>query len=137
MRSRPSAVHLHQGQRIFGHVGRDRAGVAHFCDVADAAQDAVGDARRPAGATRDLVRGVVVDLDGEDARRAAHDRGELVALVVAQAECHAEAVAKRVVSRPVRVVAPTRVNGGRSSASVLAAGPCPTMMSRRQSSSAG
>src|SRR5919204_303886 len=42
-----------------------------------------------------------------------------------------------VVSRPVLVVAPTRVNGGRSSVSVRAAGPCPTTMSRRKSSSAG
>src|SRR4051794_26270236 len=42
-----------------------------------------------------------------------------------------------VVSRPVRVVAPTRVKRGRSSVSVRAAGPWPTMMSSRKSSSAG
>ncbi len=42
-----------------------------------------------------------------------------------------------VVRRPVRVVAPTRVNGGRSSESVRAAGPWPTTMSIRKSSSAG
>src|SRR5215216_1698537 len=42
-----------------------------------------------------------------------------------------------VVSRPVRVVAPTSVKGGTSSVRVLAATPCPTMMSRRKSSSAG
>ena len=42
-----------------------------------------------------------------------------------------------VVSSPVRVVAPTRVNGGRSSVSVRAPAPWPTMMSSRKSSSAG
>ena len=42
-----------------------------------------------------------------------------------------------VVSSPVRVVAPISVNGGRSSVSVRAAGPWPTMMSSRKSSSAG
>src|SRR4051795_10044673 len=42
-----------------------------------------------------------------------------------------------VVSRPVRVVAPISVNFGRSSVSVRAAGPWPTMMSSRKSSSAG
>src|SRR3990172_8202498 len=42
-----------------------------------------------------------------------------------------------VVRRPVRVVAPTSVNGGRSSVSVRAAGPWHTTMSSRKSSSAG
>ena len=37
----------------------------------------------------------------------------------------------------MRVVAPTSVNGGTSSVSVRAAGPWPTMMSSRKSSSAG
>ena len=44
---------------------------------------------------------------------------------------------KGVVNKPVRVVAPTSVNGGMSSVSVRAPCPCPTMMSSRKSSSAG
>ena len=43
----------------------------------------------------DLLGGLVGDLDAEDSRRAAHDRRELVLLVVAEPERHAEAVAQR------------------------------------------
>ena len=50
---------------------------------------------RAARAPGDLVGGLVLDLDAEDARRAAHDRRELGRLVVVEAERHPEAVAER------------------------------------------
>ena len=70
-------------------------GVAHLGDVADAPQDPVRDPRRPARAAGDLVGGVVLDLDAEDAGRAPDDRAELGRLVVAEPERHPEAVAQR------------------------------------------
>jgi hypothetical protein len=70
-------VDLEQLERLLGDLGRDRRRVPHLGDVADAAQDAVRDPRRAARAARDLVGGVVGDLDAEDARAAAHDRAEL------------------------------------------------------------
>ena len=42
-----------------------------------------------------------------------------------------------VVSKPVRVVAPTSVNGGRSSVTTRAPTPCPTVIGSRRSSIAG
>ena len=49
----------------------------------------------PARATRDLFGRLVGDLDAENPRRAPHDRRELVLLVVAEPEGHAEAIAQR------------------------------------------
>ena len=69
--------------------------MADLRDVADAAQDAVRDARCPARAARDLAGRVVLDLDAEDARGAPHDRRELIRVVVAEPEGHPEAVAQR------------------------------------------
>ena len=43
----------------------------------------------------DLLGGIVVDLDAENACRAAHDRAELAGLVVPEPERHPEAVAQR------------------------------------------
>ena len=88
-------VDLEQLERLAGDVYRDRSCVAHLGDVADPAQDAVRDARRPARPSGDLVGRLVGDLDAEDPRRPAHDRRELVPLVVAEPERHAEAVAQR------------------------------------------
>ena len=64
-------------------------------DVADTAQDPVGDPRRAARATGDLVGCVVGDLDVEDPRRAANDGGEILRRVVLEPERHPEAVAER------------------------------------------
>ena len=91
----PVLVDLQQVERLVGDPGRDRTFVAHLGDVAHAAQDAVGDARRAARAPGDLLGGLVGDLDGEDARRAPDDAGELVGLVVVEPEGHPEAVAER------------------------------------------
>jgi hypothetical protein len=55
---------------------------------------------------------VPVDVDAEDAGRPPDDRLELVGLVVVEPGDEPEAVAQRTGDQPVRVVAPTRVNGG-------------------------
>jgi hypothetical protein len=91
----PGLVDLQQLQRFARDGGRDGALMAHFRDVPDAAEDPVAHARRPAGAARDLVGGLVRDLDAEDPGRAANDRGELAVLVVVEPERDAEAVAQR------------------------------------------
>ena len=80
------AVDLEQRERLLGDLRRDDALVAHLGDVAHAAQDAVRDARRAARAAGDELGGVLVDLDAEDPRRAAHDRRELVGVVEVEAE---------------------------------------------------
>src|SRR2546430_5403235 len=69
--------------------------MAHLRDVPDAAEDPVAHARRPAGATGDLVGGLVRDLDAEDPGRAADDRGQLAVLVIVEPERDPEAVAQR------------------------------------------
>ena len=88
-------VHLEELERLPRDRERDDARVADLRDVADAAQDAVRDARRAARPRRDLVGRAVLDLDSEDPRRARDDRGELGGLVVAEPERHPEAVAER------------------------------------------
>ena len=49
----------------------------------------------PRERARDLVGRRLLDLDVEDARRAAHDHAELLAVVVAEPERHPEPVAQR------------------------------------------
>ena len=56
----------------------DRAVGAHLGVVAHALQQAVRDARRAPRAARDLVGAVGLELDAEDRRDPAQDRGELV-----------------------------------------------------------
>ena len=69
--------------------------MAHLGDVANAAEDPVRDPRRAARPPGDLVGGVGLDLDIEDPRAAAHDRGELDRRVVVEPEREPEAVAER------------------------------------------
>src|SRR5262249_1460297 len=70
-------------------------GVPHLGHVTHATQDAVRDPRRAARAARDLVSGVYLDLDAEDARAPADDRRQLLRVVVVEPEGEAEAVAER------------------------------------------
>jgi hypothetical protein len=60
-------VHVQHGQRRVGHRGGDAAVGAHLGVVAHPAQQAVGDARRAAGAAGDLEGAGVVDLHVEQA----------------------------------------------------------------------
>ena len=81
-------------ERLHRDLERDRTLVPHLGDVAHASQDPVRDPRRPTSAGRDLVGGLVDDLDAEDPRGAPHDQRELGRLVVAEPEGHPEAVAE-------------------------------------------
>jgi hypothetical protein len=66
-------VHLEQREGVAGHVGGDGPARPHLGVVADAAQEAVGDARGAPAATGDLGGARLVDRDPEDARRARDD----------------------------------------------------------------
>ncbi len=91
----PFVVDLEQVERGQADLERDRALMAYLGEVAHAAQQAVGDARRAARTGGELGRRLVVDRDPEDACRAPHDRGELVLGVVLESLPDAEAVAQR------------------------------------------
>ena len=115
----------------------DDALVPHLREVAHAPQQAVGHARRAAGARGDLERGVPVDLDAEDAGRAADDGGELLDRVVVEPLPDAEPVAQRRREQ-------ARARGGADErerlhvhADAARAGPSPIMMSMSKSSIAG
>jgi hypothetical protein len=73
----------------------DRAGARTCGEVAHAAQQAVGDARRAARALGDLGRAGGVDRHAEDAGRAVHDAGQLGDVVELEPLHDAEAVAQR------------------------------------------
>ena len=64
--------------------------------IAHAPQQPVGDARRAARAARDLEAAFRVERHVEEARRAAHDLGELFGAVELEPGDDAEAVAQRV-----------------------------------------
>src|SRR6266516_6984404 len=69
--------------------------MANLGHVANAAQNAVRNPRRPTCSTRDLARRVIGALDAEYPGRTTHDQRKLVGFVVLEPECHAETVAKR------------------------------------------
>ena len=73
----------------------DHAGAADLGEVADALEEAVGDARRAARALRDRVLARGLDLGAEDPGRAVDDLREVAGLVVLEPVADAEAVAKR------------------------------------------
>src|SRR5206468_3571226 len=68
---------------------------AHLRVVADALEQAVGDARRAAAARGDRIRPVGLERHVEDARRAGDDRREIRQVVVLEAVLQAEAIAQR------------------------------------------
>jgi len=80
-----------------GDSGRaiDAAGGADFGEIADAAEKAVGDARRASGAHGDLSGAVAVDGDTKDFGRTLDHPAELVIGVELQAEEDTEAGAQR------------------------------------------
>src|SRR5213596_1746749 len=124
------AIHLVKARRVHADPGQSRVGdfPGHapvefdLCVVAHTAEQAVGDARRAAGTARDLGRAVFLDRHLQDARRPQDDGLQLL---------------RGEVSDPARVVAPIRVNRGRSSLIVRVDGPCPMMRSSWKSSIAG
>ena len=67
----------------------------HLGEVADAAEQAVGDAGRTAGPPGDLAGPLGVDADAEDAGRPGDDGLEVLGLVVVEAGHEPEAIAQR------------------------------------------
>ncbi len=88
-------VHFEQLEGLGRDVQRDLTAVTNLGDVSDAPEDPICHSRRAARPARDLYGSLVREVDAEDSGRAPHDRRELVLLVVAETERHAEAVAQR------------------------------------------
>jgi hypothetical protein len=79
----------------------------------------------------DLDPALVGESHAEQPRRPAQNLLELGGLVEVEVPGEPEAVAQRPGSMPARVVAPTMVNGGRSSGIAVAPAPLPTTTSTR------
>ncbi len=91
----PALVHLVQFQRRPGAVPGHDAIAAHLGEVAHAAQQPVGDTRRPPGPAGDLVGAVVAQRHAEQAGRPAHDDAKLVRLVEIEVRRETEPVPQR------------------------------------------
>jgi hypothetical protein len=89
-------VDVEHGQRRVGDGARDLAVGLDLGEVAHAAQQAVGNARRAARALGDFHRAVLDDVAVQQVRRAAHDQAEFFRRVELQPGDDAEAVAQRV-----------------------------------------
>ena len=89
-------VDLQPGQRRVGDRPRHVLGAGDAGEIADPAQQPAGDARRAAGAARDLQRAVVAERHRQDARAAPHDHLQLLDRIEIEADRNAEAVAQRV-----------------------------------------
>ena len=68
---------------------------AHLGVIANAAQQAVGDARRAAAAARDLFGAIAIHRHAQQFRRSQHDGGQFGHVVMIQAQHQAEASAQR------------------------------------------
>ncbi len=93
-------VHLEPLQRAVGDFLGDAAVALHFREIADAAQEPVGDARSPASAPRDLARSALVEVHAQLLRGATDDLLEIFGGVVVEAADDAEAVAQRAGEQP-------------------------------------
>ncbi|MNZ42356.1 hypothetical protein D3C78_599290 [compost metagenome] len=89
-------VDIQQVQRHVSHGLGDLALAAYLGIVTHAAQQAVGDARRAAGAAGDLVGTLVFDGQAEDAGGTADDGGQVLVAVELQALDDTETVPQRV-----------------------------------------
>lgn len=89
------SVHLEHFERVFGGGSVDVARAANLGVVADAAQEAVGDAWCASGANSDFDGAVVVDGDVEDFGGALDDEAKIVVGVEVKAEKDSEAGAER------------------------------------------
>ena len=88
-------VHLEQLQRVVADRAGDAPVGAHLREVADAAQQPVGDARRAARPARDLARRLRRDLHAQNARRPRDDLGEIGLVVEVEAVHDAEPRSQR------------------------------------------
>src|SRR6185312_964522 len=88
-------VDLKRGQRLVGERRVNDRGTAHRGEVAHAAEQAPGDARRAARAACDLVGAVLTDGSAEHARAARDDALKLLDVVEVEADRDAKTVAQR------------------------------------------
>ncbi len=94
-------VDAFERERLFDDLGGDEAGIVDLRVVADAAQEAIDDARRAAAAPRrqrERLRRIALHL--EEARRAARDGVEIIVAVELEVVRHAEAAAQRAGDQP-------------------------------------
>ena len=91
----PRGVHLEQAERLARHLAGDDARAAHLGEVPDPLQEPVGDPRGAARALRDRSLALGLDLDSQDAGRAAHDPRQVAGVVVLEPVADPETVAKR------------------------------------------
>ena len=89
-------VDFERRQRLVGDRAVDRRRAADRSEIAHPAQQPAGDARRAAGAARDLVRAVGGDADAEHARAAIDDLFKLGLGIEIEPDRNAEAVAQRI-----------------------------------------
>jgi len=87
-------VDFELGEGFVGNIGSDNSVRADLGVVADATEEAVGDACSAAGAAGDLCYATVIDTAFEDGGGAADDLGESVFVVELEAVGGAESVAK-------------------------------------------
>ncbi len=87
-------VDVQHVERLIGHLGIDASIGAHLGEVADSAQQSIGNSRRAARAPRHFLRPLAIRFDAEQPRRALDDFGELVDGVELQPLHDAEAVAQ-------------------------------------------
>ena len=88
-------VDLEHPERVVGDLAVDPPLPPDLGEIADAAQEPVGDAGRAARALRDLERSLLVDLDVEELRGASDDPDEIFGLVEIEAGDDAEAAPHR------------------------------------------
>jgi len=119
---------LQSGQR---DLSRDDRRFIDLREVAHAAQQPVGDSRRPARPRGQLVRTSFVDRHVQQRRGAPHDLAEFIVIVEVEMEMLAEPVRSGELSNPDRVVAPTSVNGLTDSFIVRAPIPSPPQCGTR------
>src|SRR5262245_37127802 len=91
-----SAIDLERMQRLVGGAPVDRVHAVDECEIAHPPQQPAGDARRAAGAARDLVGAVGRHADAENARAAIDDLFELRLGIEVEPDRNAEAVAQRI-----------------------------------------
>ena len=82
-------------QRLQRSLAINAIPTAHLRNIAHAPQDAVGDARCAPRPTRDLARGILIDRQTENARRARDDEQQLVRRVVLESQRDTETIAHR------------------------------------------
>src|SRR5690606_32613235 len=87
-------IHVEHLQRVAGDSGADLSIGAYLGEIANPAQQAVGDAGRAARTPGDFAGTLAVAIDADDAGRTTHDAGQLGRRIELQALDDTEAIAQ-------------------------------------------